>query len=72
MDLFKAFDTLKHDLLIAKLNAYGFEHDALKLIYIYLTNRWDRTKINSAHSSREELTQRDPQAYVLGPLLFNI
>ena len=37
MDLSRAFDT--HDLLIAKLIAYGFEHDALKLIYSYLTNR---------------------------------
>ena len=51
MDLSKAFDTLNHGLLIAKLSAYGFKHDALKLIYIYLTNRWYRTKINSAFSS---------------------
>ena len=39
MDLCKAFDTLNHDLVIAKLSAYGFEHDALKLIYSYLTNK---------------------------------
>ena len=39
MDLSKALDTLNHGLLIAKLSAYGFEHDALKLIYSYLTNR---------------------------------
>ena len=39
MDLSKAFDTLNHGLLIAKLSAYGFEHDALKFIYSYLTNR---------------------------------
>ena len=48
MDLSKAFDTLNHDLFIAKLSAYGFKYDALKLIYSYLTNRWHRTKINSA------------------------
>ena len=36
MDLSKAFDTLNHGLLIAKLSAYGFEHDALKFIYSYL------------------------------------
>ena len=48
MDLSKAFDTLNHGLLIAKLSAYGFKHDALKFMYRYLTNRWVRTKINPA------------------------
>ena len=46
MDLSKAFDTLNHGLLVAKLSAYGCEHDALKFVYSYLTNRWHRTKIN--------------------------
>ena len=35
-DLSKAFDCLKHDLLIAKLDAYGFNQDALKFIRSYL------------------------------------
>ena len=39
MDLSRAFDTLNHNLLIAKLNAYGFKHNALTLIYSYFTNR---------------------------------
>ena len=56
MDLSKDFGTLNHDLLIAKLSAYGFEQDALTLIYSYLPNRWHRTKINSTFSSWEELT----------------
>ena len=48
MDLsITAFGTLNHGLLIAKLSAYGFEHDALKFIYSYLTNRRHKTKINS-------------------------
>ena len=65
MNLSKALDTLNHDLLIAKLSAYGFEHDTLKLLYSYLTNKWHRTKINSAFSSWEELTQVFPKVLFL-------
>ena len=36
MDLFKAFDTINRDLLIAKLHAYRFDKSSLKLIFSYL------------------------------------
>ena len=38
-DLSKAFDCMYHDLLVAKLNACGFDRNALKLIYDYLSER---------------------------------
>ena len=39
---------MDHDLLLAKLNAYGFSKDSLTLVRSYLKNRWQRTKINTA------------------------
>ena len=71
-DLSKAFDCLDHELLIAKLNAYGFHLSALKLIHDYLSNRKQRTKINSTYSKWHEILFGVPQGSILGPLLFNI
>ena len=72
MDLSKAFDCISHDLLIAKLNAYGFDKRSLKLIYSYLKERKQRVKINSDYSTWKEILTGVPQGSVLGPLLFNI
>ena len=72
MDLSKAFDTINHNLLIVKLYAYGFNKNALKLIKSYLTNRWQRTKVNNSYSPWTEIIHGVPQGSILGPLLSNI
>ena len=72
MDLSKTFDTINHELLIAKLHAYGFSKESLDLILDYLSDRWQKTKISGNVSSRAKLLHGVPQGSVLGPILFNI
>ena len=55
MDLSKAFDSVCHDLLIAKLDAYGLNLDALHLIRNYLSQRQQRVKINRSNSDWKKL-----------------
>ena len=71
-DLSKAFDCINHELLIAKLEAYGFDKDSLKFILSYLTDRKHRTKLNNSLSPWANIYSGIPQASILGPLLFNI
>ena len=71
-DLSKAFDCLDHELLTAKLNAYGFTLSALRLINDYLSNRKQRTKIENTYSTWLDIIFGVPQGSILRPLLFNV
>ena len=71
-DLSKAYDCLPHDLLVAKFEAYGMYKTGLNLIHNYLSNRKQRTKINSSYSDWYDIVRGVPQGSILGPLLFNL
>ena len=72
IDLSKAYDCIQHDLLLAKLEAYGFSRRALIFLKSYLKGRKQRVKISSAFSKWLEVNFGIPQGSILGPLLFNI
>ena len=70
-DLSKAFDCICYDLLIAKLNAYGFDKKALS-IYDYHNGRSQKIKVCSSFSSELDISYGVPQESILGLLLFDI
>ena len=72
MDLTKAYDCLRHDLSIAKLEAYGLRNGSLNFLLDYLTFRKQRTKVGSAYSKWSKIRRGIPQGSILGPFLFNI
>ena len=67
----KAFDCIMHDLLIAKLQAYGFDNDSLHFICNYLLDCEQRIKLESSFSTWSKIENGIPQGSILGPLLFN-
>ena len=72
LDLSKAFDIINHDLLLAKLKAYGFSPNALKLMHGYLNNRKQQVQIKNKFSSESSVIAGVPQGSIDGPLLFNL
>ena len=71
-DLTKSFDCISHELLIAKLNVYGFDGTSLKVIISYLKNSMQTTKVGLSFSELLNIICVVPQGSILGPLLFMI
>ena len=72
MDLSKAYDCISHELLLAKLDAYGLDTSSLDLMKSYLMDREQRVVIGSHSSQYASIEIGVPQGSILGPLLFNI
>ena len=72
LDFSKAFDCIPQDLLIAKLDAFGFDKQALSFIYSYFKNKKLSVGINNVYRTFLDLISGMPQGSVLEALLFNI
>ena len=72
MDPSKAFNCIPHDLLIAKLYAYGFPEKSVVFLYSYLKRRKQNVEIDNILSNFQSLISGVPQGSILGPILFKI
>ena len=72
VDLSKAFDTVKHGVLVNKLQLYGIRGVQLNLISSYLKNRFQYVTLNAQSSNRRNISSGVPQGSILGPILFLI
>ena len=67
-----AFDSIRHDLLLQKLQSIGVASSSLEWFHNYLSGRSQRVRIGDAISDPLPLKYGVPQGSILGPVLFTI
>ena len=72
IDLSKAFDSLRHGILLQKLSYYGISNKAKLLLESYLKQRKQFVQIGDVRSTMMQVLTGIPQGSIIGPLLFNI
>ena len=72
LDLQKAFDTVNHTILLAKMKALGMTTDAVNWFQSYLSDRQRTVDANGILSNAKDVMCGVPQVSILGPLLFLI
>ena len=70
LDLKKAFDTVKHDILLGKLEHYGVRGICNTLLHSYLKNRNQFVSFQNNYLSLKSLSCGVPQGSILGPFIF--